>query len=64
MAAALILTTFEMDFAPNEDGERMFIEACDYFTTTPGPLHLSLTSNAALSNSNPTTTTKTVRNPR
>ncbi len=44
VAAALILSTFDIDFAPGEDGERMFTEACDYFTTTPGPLNLTLKS--------------------
>lgn len=44
VAAALIITTFETDFAPSEDGERIFTEACDYFTTTPGPLYLTLKS--------------------
>ncbi|KAL5000904.1 cytochrome P450 [Aspergillus recurvatus] len=42
VAAALILTTFECKFAPGEDGRRMFDEAVDYFTTTPGPLYLVL----------------------
>ncbi|PYH92141.1 cytochrome P450 [Aspergillus ellipticus CBS 707.79] len=40
VAAALIFTAFDFEFAPGEDGSRMFSEACDYFTTTPGPLHL------------------------
>lgn len=40
VALALLLTTFEFDFAPGEDGQKMFDEACDYFTTSPGPLHL------------------------
>ena len=42
VAAALILKTFDMEFAPGEDGERMFTEALDYFTTTPGPLNVVL----------------------
>ncbi|KAL4766870.1 cytochrome P450 [Aspergillus nidulans var. acristatus] len=42
VAAALILTAFEVEFAPGEDGTRMFSEAVDYFTTTPGPLLLVL----------------------
>ncbi|KAE8421482.1 cytochrome P450 [Aspergillus pseudocaelatus] len=40
VAAALILTEFDFEFAPGEDGQRMFSEAIDYFTTSPGPLHL------------------------
>lgn len=46
IAAALLLSTFAIDFAPGEDGERMFTEACDYFTTSPGPLRLVLRSYA------------------
>jgi hypothetical protein len=42
VAAALVLTSFEVEFAPGEDGTRMFSEAVDYFTTTPGPLLLVL----------------------
>ena len=45
IAAALILTAFEIEFAPSEDGERMFTEACDFFTTTLGPLQLIFRSN-------------------
>ncbi|KAL4938412.1 hypothetical protein BDV06DRAFT_226042 [Aspergillus oleicola] len=44
VAAALILTTFDYEFAPGEDGQRMFSEAVDYFTTTPGPLYLVMKS--------------------
>ena len=44
VAAALMIKTFEFDLAPGEDSERMFTEACDYFTTTPGPLYLGLKS--------------------
>ncbi|KAL8782128.1 MAG: hypothetical protein Q9213_005662 [Squamulea squamosa] len=44
IAAALILSTFAIEFAPGENGERMFTEACDYFTTSPGPLQLVLRS--------------------
>ncbi|KAL4788907.1 cytochrome P450 [Aspergillus venezuelensis] len=40
VAAALIFTTFDYEFAPGEDGTRMFADAVDYFTTTPGPLYL------------------------
>ncbi|KAI2474924.1 Cytochrome P450 monooxygenase protein [Pyrenophora tritici-repentis] len=42
VAAALLLTSFDFDFAPGEDGTRMFTKATDYFTTTPGPLNLVL----------------------
>jgi cytochrome P450 family 628 len=40
VAAALIFTSLDFDLAPGEDGQRMFTEACDYFTTSPGPLYL------------------------
>ena len=43
IAAALILRRFDIDFAPGETGELMFSEACDFFTTSPGPLYLTLT---------------------
>jgi tryprostatin B 6-hydroxylase len=42
VASALLLTTFDINFAPGEKGVKMFTEACDYFTTTPGPLLLTL----------------------
>jgi len=42
IAAALLLTAFDIDFALGEIGVKMFTEACDYFTTTPGPLLLTL----------------------
>ena len=44
VAAAPLITAFEVEFAPGEDGTRMFAEACDYFITSPGPLYLSLKS--------------------
>lgn len=40
VAAALIITKLDFEFAPGEDGTKMFSEAIDYFTTTPGPLRL------------------------
>lgn len=40
VAAASLITKFDFVFAPGEDGTRMFTEAIDYFTTTPGPLQL------------------------
>ena len=40
VAAALLITQLDFSFAPGEDGTRMFSEAIDYFTTTPGPLQL------------------------
>ncbi|PHH92770.1 hypothetical protein CDD83_5176 [Cordyceps sp. RAO-2017] len=40
VAAALLLTEFDFEFAPGEDGTDMFARATDYFTTTPGPLRL------------------------
>ncbi|KAI1819538.1 cytochrome P450 [Xylaria intraflava] len=42
VGAALFLTEFDIEFAPGEDGTRMFTEATDFFTTTPGPLHVVL----------------------
>ncbi|KAL1848979.1 hypothetical protein Plec18167_006757 [Paecilomyces lecythidis] len=41
-AAAQIVKTFDIEFAPGEDGTTMFREALDFFTTTPGPLYLVL----------------------
>lgn len=35
-AAAQIFKTFDIEFAPGEDGTTMFREALDFFTTTPG----------------------------
>lgn len=46
IVAAFLLTTFAIDFAPGEDAKKMFTEACDYFTTSPGPLRLVLRSYA------------------
>ena len=40
VAAALLITTFDFSFGPNEDGTKMFAEAIDYFTTTPGELNM------------------------
>lgn len=40
VAAALIFSTFDFSFADGENGTKMFTEATDYFTTTPGPLNL------------------------
>lgn len=40
VAAALIIKKFDFAFAPGEDGTKMFTEAIDYFTTTPGPSQL------------------------
>ncbi|KAI0861215.1 cytochrome P450 [Xylaria cubensis] len=42
IGAALFLTEFDFEFAPGEDGTRMFTEATDFFTTTPGPLFIVL----------------------
>ncbi|KAL4748888.1 hypothetical protein BDW72DRAFT_214426 [Aspergillus terricola var. indicus] len=42
IATAMLLTRFHCRFAPGEDGQRMFSEALDHFTTTPGPLHVVL----------------------
>lgn len=42
VAAAQILKTFDIEFAPGEDGTTMFREALDFFTTTPGALCLVL----------------------
>ncbi|KAL4993614.1 cytochrome P450 [Aspergillus recurvatus] len=38
IAAALLLTQLDFQLAPGEDGKRMFSEALDNFTCTPGPL--------------------------
>ncbi|KAE8374947.1 cytochrome P450 [Aspergillus bertholletiae] len=40
VAAALLLTEFDFEFGPDEDGRSMFEDAIDYFTTSPGPLRL------------------------
>ncbi|PWY90620.1 cytochrome P450 [Aspergillus sclerotioniger CBS 115572] len=48
VAAALILTTFDYEFAPGEDGQRIFSEAADYFTTTPGPFYLVMKNRGAV----------------
>ncbi|KAI0438670.1 cytochrome P450 [Xylaria telfairii] len=42
VGAAQFLTDFDFEFAPGEDGTKMFTEATDFFTTTPGPLHVVL----------------------
>ncbi|KAL4815064.1 cytochrome P450 [Aspergillus spinulosporus] len=42
IAAAMLLTRFDCRFAPGEDGQHMFSEALDHFTTTPGPLRVVL----------------------
>ena len=44
VAAAYVLTAFDIDFAPGEDGQKMFTEATDFFTTTPGSLRMILKS--------------------
>ncbi|KND87186.1 Tryprostatin B 6-hydroxylase [Tolypocladium ophioglossoides CBS 100239] len=44
VAAACIFIEFDFDFAPGEDRTRIFTEATDFFTTTPGPLYLVLRS--------------------
>jgi cytochrome P450 family 628 len=49
IAAAMLLTRFNCKFAPGEDGQRMFTEALDHFTTTPGPLHVILEPQASYS---------------
>ena len=40
VALALVLTEFDFEFAPGEDGHKMFTELLDFFTTVPGPLNL------------------------
>ncbi|CAH0026871.1 unnamed protein product [Clonostachys rhizophaga] len=47
VAAAQLIMEFDFEFAPGEDGTKMFTEAIDYFTTTPGPLNLVFKSRAA-----------------
>ncbi|KAI3337569.1 cytochrome P450 [Xylariaceae sp. AK1471] len=44
VAAALLLSEFDMEIAPGEDGDKMFTEMTDFFTTTPGPLQVILKS--------------------
>ncbi|PLB54708.1 putative cytochrome P450 monooxygenase [Aspergillus steynii IBT 23096] len=46
VALALILTELDFEFAPGENGKGLFTESLDYFTTTPGPLHLVFRSRA------------------
>ena len=36
----MVLQTFDIEFAPGETGQKMFSEAEDFFTTTPGPLEI------------------------
>ncbi|KAK4226845.1 CypX cytochrome P450 [Podospora fimiseda] len=42
IGAALLLTGFDFRFVAGEDGTRMFTQATDFFTTTPGPLEVVL----------------------
>ncbi|KAL6231680.1 hypothetical protein BDW75DRAFT_233396 [Aspergillus navahoensis] len=49
IAVALLVTWFDCKFAPGEDGQRMFSEALDHFTTTPGPLRVVLQPQASYS---------------
>jgi tryprostatin B 6-hydroxylase len=44
VAAALLVSEFDMEMAPGEDGRKMFTEMTDFFTTTPGPLLVVLKS--------------------
>ena len=44
VAAAYVVTAFDFDFAPGEDGQKMFKDATDFFTTTPGSLKMVLKS--------------------
>ncbi|PYI26789.1 cytochrome P450 [Aspergillus indologenus CBS 114.80] len=44
VAAALIFTELEFQFAPGESGQRLFKESLDYFTTSPGPMNLVFTT--------------------
>ncbi|KAI9039285.1 cytochrome P450 [Aspergillus affinis] len=40
VALALVLTQLDFEFAPGESGQRLFTQAIDYFTMSPGPMHL------------------------
>jgi len=44
VAAALTLSQFDVEIAPGEDGTKLFTQATDYFTTTPGPFDVILKS--------------------
>ncbi|KAI1321363.1 cytochrome P450 [Xylariaceae sp. FL0255] len=44
VGTALFITQFDFKLAPNDDGQKMFTAATDFFTTTPGPLNLVLSS--------------------
>lgn len=40
VALALLVTQFDWEFAPGEDGQQMFDGLLDFFTTVPGPLNV------------------------
>ena len=44
VAAALTLSQFDVEIVPGEDGTKLFTQATDYFTTTPGPFDVVLKS--------------------
>ena len=42
----LLITEYDFDFAPNEDGEAVWRDLKDQFTSHPGKLHLVFTQRA------------------
>ena len=40
IATAVLVTNYDVTFAPNEDGSKLFKELRDTFTVAPGPLNL------------------------
>ena len=43
IATAVLVTTFDVAFAPDETGEELLGKMHDHFTVTPGPLRLNFT---------------------
>ena len=41
MLTAMLLTKFDVGFAPGEDGDKLFSLYHDHFTADPGPLRLT-----------------------
>ena len=41
IATAVLLSKFDVTFAPGETGEQLFSKMHDHFTVAPGPLRLS-----------------------
>lgn len=44
VAAALMISKFDLEAVHSQKEDKLFTHATDYFTTTPGPFHVVLKS--------------------